>query len=489
MPEKIECSAIHEQVDKIINSTALASKPQVRKLLRTLARGVDGKVALSSDRIIQELWPAEAQTKGRLDVAKEVSRLRAALETYYAGEGQADPLIIFLPNRSRPGPDGAPEKRWIAAERRVEVGPAEIARPKPPRWRRLNSALIATVAIICILAVGYLLSSLLRSDRCPVSARFDDTTLTVFNAEGKVLWRKNFPDGYSDKWDAIPKPWVGDLNGDGHLSVLFSYHTARDPELQSTILICYSDRGEEKWRWTAGRKIPELQGSPIGFTISGLAVLPPEHGRGPSRIAVSSWHHLYYPTQIAILDSQGKSISEYWHSGRLDHVTVADLDGDGRHEIIAAGVSNGYHQATLVVLDPDHLAGASQETARPEIQIHGMGIAHERLRLLFPRSDLSRDHSAYSWAQTPLIEHGRITVTVREDFKDPGSTIGYEFDTRFHLLGVETYDEFVTAHNEFYRTGNPHHSFTQTEAAEFQKVRCLEGCDTKYVAFSGGHAP
>jgi hypothetical protein len=35
-------------------------------------------------------------------------------------------------------------------------------------------------------------------------------------------------------------------------------------------------------------------------------------------------------------------------------MTLADLDGDGKEEIIATGVSNGYdHQATLVVLEPD----------------------------------------------------------------------------------------------------------------------------------------
>jgi hypothetical protein len=95
--EKIECSAIQEQVDRILRSTALASKPQVRRMFQILARSVDDKVAVNSARIVQALWPEEIQTKGPLDVAKEISRLRAALEAYYAGEGQADPIIIFSP--------------------------------------------------------------------------------------------------------------------------------------------------------------------------------------------------------------------------------------------------------------------------------------------------------------------------------------------------------------------------------------------------------
>lgn len=481
--EKIECSAIQEQVDRILRSTAFASKPQVRKLLQTLARSVDGKVVLNSDRIIQELWTAEVQTKGPPDVAKEVSRLRAALETYYACEGQADPIIIFLPNRSKPGPNGTAKRRWIAAVHRVEAAP-----PKPQGWRRLSPALKATTAIISVVFVGYILSGMLRGDRRPALARFDDTTLTVSNAEGKTLWRKNFTEGYLSNRELVPRPWVGDLDGDGHAGILFPYHTGRDSDSHSTILICYSSRGEEKWRWTAGRKLPELEGSPIGFNMTGLAVLRPEHG-GPSRIVVSTVHSLYYPSQIALLDSQGKTISEYWHSGHLEHLTVAELDGDVRPEIVATGISNGYHQATLVVLDPDRISGASAETARPEIQIHGMGIAHERVRLLFPRSDLNRDRYPFDWALMPIIEHGRITLAVKEDLKDPGCSISYEFDTKFHLLGVEAYDTFVSAHNEFYRNGSSRHSFNHREEAEFQKVRCLEGCGGEFVTFSGGRAP
>src|SRR5258708_39019554 len=86
------------------------------------------------------------------------------------------------------------------------------------------------------------------------------------------------------------------------------------------------------------------------------------------------------PNQIAVLDSNGKTISEYWHSGGLIDMVLADLDGDGREEIVATGIANGHdHQATLVVLDPDRVFGASTDV-RPEFQIHGMGAAQVMLR-------------------------------------------------------------------------------------------------------------
>ena len=42
---------------------------------------------------------------------------------------------------------------------------------------------------------------------------------------------------------------------------------------------------------------------------------------------------------LSELGQKGKAISEYWHSGGLGSMVLADLDGDGREEIIATGVA------------------------------------------------------------------------------------------------------------------------------------------------------
>ena len=155
----------------------------------------------------------------------------------------------------------------------------------------------------------------------------------------------------------------------------------------------------------------------------------------PPRIVVSSQLIPWWPSQIALLDANGKTISEYWHSGGLSYMVLADLDGDGREEIIATGVSEYDHQATLVVLDPDRVFGASSEV-RPGFQIHGMGVAQERLRLLFPRSDLNKALFQFNQAVEPTVEHGSIRLTVRECIAPPGCLIWYEFDKNFRLISA-----------------------------------------------------
>ena len=485
-------AAIGDQIDRILCSQSFASKSQLRKLLEVLSKNMDSQGTLNADLVIKELWPTETRTKRSADVATEVNRLRHALESYYKHEGQADPVIIVLPNRAAPAPDGTHEKRWIVALPRDEsevltpgAHPA-ISQRRPRRGLKIIAPVAAVGAVFG--AVAYFSIRLLAVHDQPQFGRLDGSTLAIMNAEGKELWRKAFPEGFGPDWyyaeGLATRIWFADLEGKGHTSVLFVYSPAASPQSpHSSTLICYSDRGKEKWRWTPGRELPELKGSPPTFKTVALRVLKATEKR-PPRIVVSSEHHPWWPNQIAILDSHGKTLSEYWHSGALSSMVLADLDGDGKEEIIATGAASGYdHQATLVVLDPDRVFGASTEV-RSEFQIHGMGVAQERLRLLFPRSDLNRALFQFNLAADPTVEHGSLRLTVRECMAPlpPGCPIWYEFDKNLHLIAAYAGgDEFRSAHARFYQNGKDAHPLSAEEQAAFQKVRCLVGCKTEFV--------
>jgi hypothetical protein len=314
--------------------------------------------------------------------------------------------------------------------------------------------------------------------------RLEGETFTVMSRNGKELWHKNFPDGFWPDYyrqGLESRTWFGDLNGDGITEVLLLYHPAKNPTSHSTTLICFSDRGNELWRWTPGRALPELDGGPAFFKTEGFEVLKASEKRG-RRIVVTSHHQLYYPNQVSVVDPDGKTVSEYWHSGFLDHLALASLDDGAHEEIIVTGISNGYHQATLIVLDPDKVEGASVEAARPEIQIHGMGVPHERLRLLFPRSDLNKDLSIYNVSQEVVIGRARIRFSVKECWLRPeGCNVWYDFDRSFRLISAIPDDQFRSAHKEFYLGKKADHPFSAAEESQFQKVRCLVGCEGEFV--------
>lgn len=490
-------SAMREQIDKILLSQSFANKSQLRKLLEVLSKNADSQAALKPDVVIRELWPDETRTKRSADVATEMNRLRHALEAYYEGEGKNDPIAINLPNRSASATDGKHEKRWIVAWPRngaefqtiAEDGAALKAKP------RRNLKAISAIAALCM-AVGvmsYFSIRALGAHEQPKFGRMDGSTLEIFNAEGKELWRKAFPDGFStDSYYAqglATRIWFGDLEGKGHTSVLFSYLPAADSQPHSSTLFCYSDRGKEKWHWNP-RERPEATAGMVRFKTFALGILKATQQR-PSRIVVLSdlpW--LGGPSQLTLLDAHGQALSEYWHAGGLRGLLVADVDGDGREEIIATGVARGYgSQATLLVLDADRLSGESREV-ESEFQLPGSPIAQERLRLLFPRSDLNRESFQYDLGIEPTVENGNLRLKVLECVAPIGCPIQYEFDRNFHLLAAHpANDEFRGAHDRFYQTGKDAHTFAAEEQAAFLRVRCLVGCQSDLVPLAQTYDP
>src|SRR5258708_38548211 len=148
-------TAIRDQIDRILRSQSFASKSQLRRLLEILFKHMDSQTTLKPDQVIKELWPEETSTKRPADVATEMNRLRHALESYYNGEGKSDPIILSLPNRTAPAPDGTHETRWIVAKSRVEET-AELRRASedkrliPHMSARRGLKLAAAIAAIGI---------------------------------------------------------------------------------------------------------------------------------------------------------------------------------------------------------------------------------------------------------------------------------------------------------------------------------------------------
>jgi hypothetical protein len=489
----LDSAAIREEVERILRSRTFANKKQLKKLLEFLLKHIDSQ-GTRPDLVIGELWPGEIRTKRAADVATEMNRLRNALKVYYGAEGADDPVIITLPNRAVSAGNDTNQGFWMTAQLRRDSEQAAAedrsidSHPDGPRGKsRRGLKRVAGIAVM-ITALGVAAFSSFRFLRMPDQprlARLDGSSLIIMDAEGKEIWRKVFPEGFGPDWYYAQwqptRIWFGDLEGKGHTSVLFSYSPS-GPLSHSSILICYSDRGKEKWRWTPGTSLPELAGSPATFITHAVAVLKATDKK-PPRIVVLSQHSPWWPTQVALLDSNGNSLSEYWHSGGLSSLLLADLDGDGKDEIIATGVSEYDHQATLVVLDPDRVFGASIEV-RPEFQIHGKGVAQERLRLLFPRSDLNRALFQYNAAAEPSFQDGVFRLTVLECITPypGGCRIFYEFDKKFHLMSAYAgSDDFLSAHNRFFQSGKDAHTLSAQEQTAFQRVRCLRGCNSDFV--------
>jgi hypothetical protein len=422
------------------------------------------------------------QIAGHLGVNKRTAQIwdkNNSLPVHRSPTGRVfayeEELDEWQANREIP-PSIEPTARAAASEPASLPAPQLPAtRPWPLRARR-SAVFLAAVAATAILSAGIRFG--LAGHRTPGAFRLEGNNLIIEDTNGKEIWRRFFPDGFwSDYYSPDPRwarVWFGDLDGNGRTDVLFAYHQAVAPLSNSSILFAFSERGDEKWQWHPGRDLPELRPNPSIWRIRGLAVI---RGSSRRRIVVSSTHEPYYPNQVALLDADGKTLSEYWHSGQMEPLAVMDPGGGRREEILVGGVSNGYHQATLVALDPDNLQGASKEEARPEIQLHGFGEAHEVKRLLFPRSCINLAEEAYNHVVGITATRTGIQVEVRECYERLGCDVWYAFDGSLRLVSAETSDEFKTLHRLLFLHGQLDHPLNDSEEHAFQQIRCLAGCD------------
>jgi hypothetical protein len=119
-----------------------------------------------------------------------------------------------------------------------------------------------------------------------------------------------------------------------------------------------------------------------------------------------------------------------------------------------------------------------------------MGVAQERLRLLFPRSDLNRASFQYNYGIEPTFQNGNLQLTVLECLAPIGCPIRYEFDKDFHLIAAYSgSDGFRSAHDRFYQKGKDAHTLSAEEQAAFLRVRCLVGCNSEFVPVAQTYNP
>jgi hypothetical protein len=378
---------------------------------------------------------------------------------------------------------GLPIKRLPGGRARVLADPAELAAwksailDKPGRWASLaflRKYAILTTGLLLLLAAGLLGAYLAVNGRGPPALlRVEQHVLVVSDENGRELWRRAFgwplaPDNYAAGFQ-YRRFWFGDLDGDGRVELVFVAvpHIA---SAEGVPLICFSDKGAEKWRFVPGRTVTtRIETFNPPYTVQNFIVSSVGKGRAPS-VIVSSGHYPYYPAQVALLSPQGKLLREYWHSGYLYHIQLADLDRDGSDEIYLAGINNGYKSATMVVLDPDTMGGASVEE-NLDYQLQGFPAGRERARFLFPRSCLNRKFEDHNFITELLVQAGSITVGVDEARRS--SSILYHFTPRLGIEKVVVTHAFHLVHAEMHAAGQLDHRLTPREEAAFHNIRVL----------------
>ena len=404
---------------------------------------------------------------------KEIAEyLGVSVRTAQKWEGE-----MGLPVHRLPGEKGRVSAEAGALERWKKT---TVARPHWWASVRFFRVYAAVATALVVVAGGVFLGGYLASNRKGPPARFrhELNTLVVSDEAGRELWGKTFEDAFHhgntpEVMIESRQAWFGDLDGDGGVELLYTYDPVSSQK-NGSVLICFSEKGQEKWRFVPGTAISTANYTlKPPFLIGAFLVAPLGKDR-TKRVLVTSHHLARYPNQFVALSSGGRVLGEYWHSGHFTHMDLADLDGDGAEEVLLGGISNGYQAATLVVLDPLNLGGASLEE-NPEYQLEGLGPGKEKARLLFARTCINRKFDMYNWVEDLAVQQHSIKIGLKERLDFSRASVIYHLNRNLDLTDLVVSDRLKGLHRELESTGQLDHAWTDREMAELRKIRVLKG--------------
>jgi hypothetical protein len=309
----------------------------------------------------------------------------------------------------------------------------------------------------------------------PATLRIQENVLVASDGHGHELWRRAFSQSLASADRGGEEAWIGDL-GDGRQSVVFAEYPANAGV--PTVLHCFDEEGRERWRFVPGRTVRTADGTVFAqpYRFHRFVVGRLGHAQQVG-IVVTSYHFLSYPNQVVLLSGDGRVLREYWHSGHLSQIALANLNGTTK--IYLGGVSNARKRATLVVLDPDHFGGASAEPSG--FQLQGLGRGREDARVFFPATCMTRAVEGYNVVAHLWQRPGTLTADVHErvtlEFAGAQAAIAYDLSPGLAVQDVALSDTFVSQHAVFYQNHQLDHPWTSAEKAALRNITVVRSAN------------
>jgi len=362
--------------------------------------------------------------------------------------------------------EGASRSRIFAYADEIDRWREErLGKGHGPEHRPSSIAAAKLLPLAGLAAVGLVAAVLLVpklfSPRKPSDFRVNGSVLCVLDDKGRELWKYDtglenleleavyrehfqFRRMGRDWVRVLPHIIIADLDADGRPEVLFSTQT--QDELNEGELICFGSKGDVRWRISTGREMRfGEEDFSADYRIQGLVVAD-INGDGRSEIIVDSFHRPNFPCQLLVLDHAGKTLDEYWSSGQFMDIVVHDLDGDGKPEIIAGGTNNEYRSGVLAVFPADRVHGASPQSLDHYV-CQGLDPGTQEYFVVLPRADVDIvDSYQDSVGAIEILKNNKISVLMcfsgiyyefSFDFRTAEAISGHRFERLHALLAAE----------------------------------------------------
>ncbi len=354
---------------------------------------------------------------------------------------------------------------WLAGTpNREETVPPPMEPAKATNARAVHNRkwMLIPALLVILGGLGFIGIRALTRDREPADFRIEGSRLVILNAAKGRLWefdtkmenlwteaeyRKRFQTRLFDEkegYSFAPCLIIEDIDADGHSEVLFTPH--QTGSLKSKRIYCFDRRGTERWHFDGGREMV-FGTKPYSWDYFTSFEIHDIDGDGRKEIVLLAENISDFPTQLVILSDAGRVQGQYWHSGRITVLSWADLDGDGRPELIIGGVNNEYKKAFLAVFDPRNLAGSSPNSGHYKSPSLSGGTEWTYVLLPWTEIDPYKDIHVVL-ATIEILDNGRIRGMTTK------TLVQYELDPRtLACLDVTLSNTFVVIHQDAVRNG------------------------------------
>ncbi len=241
----------------------------------------------------------------------------------------------------------------LSTEEAVAGGtPGDARLVRPPRFRRIARIVVPAVLLALAFGVGLLLRG--PDDAGVVGVDEQTGVLSMRDPRsGRLLWSRRFPDRILA---CRPSPAEA-----GVILVGLGAETHEGGRLVAV----HAEDGRDLWSVSPD---PELAEADFGLdAVSGggfscLEILPADlDGDGVREVVAYFRHSRWFPGAVCVVSAGGALESTYFNRGHLYGIVAADIDADGRDELVCAGTNNApaYNGPTVFLLDVDHRTGAA----------------------------------------------------------------------------------------------------------------------------------
>ncbi len=207
-------------------------------------------------------------------------------------------------------------------------------------------------------------------------------------------------------------------NINGNKEVIIGYKHDSAPDVAGHI-VHYDHKGVKNWDYNIGKTV--TFGNNIyrnQFAITEIKFMDLD---GDNRVEIIvTGNHTCFPSRVIILNLDGELVSEYWHSGIIRDINVAELYDNNRNaELILSGTNNEYNSGVLVVLDPFLMTGNSPQST-DYYTMSGALPGNELYYIRFPLTQF-RSQGARDECKIRKISDGVISLNILSG----NSAIGY----------------------------------------------------------------